>query len=42
MVNTLMASKDVHISQCESRIELLEEKIEDLQKFIKEQKMDVS
>ena len=30
MINTLLASKDVHIKQCEGRVEELEKKIDEL------------
>ena len=42
MINTLLASKDVHIKQCETRIEDLEKKIDELHYYIKDQKMDLS
>ena len=42
MINTLLASKDVHIKQCEGRVEELEKKIDELHQYIKDQKMDLS
>jgi phosphopantetheine adenylyltransferase len=42
MVNALLASKDLAIKEQKARIENLETKLEELQKFIKEQKLDLT